>query len=130
MNCVHPKKSKHRYVYTLFLGHPQAQHLSLLKSIFQKRNLGDPSINIGNNLFPALTIFSQPNGILKRVASNGFDLVYPAHRRPPTAPFPLNFSFYHHLLQTQFIASYNMTKKPCYPLFAYRYQSHFYLKHV
>jgi len=68
----------------------------------------------------ALAIFSQSNGVLQRVASDGFDVVYLAHQRSPTATFSLNLSFDHHLLQTRSITSYDMTKKLCYPLFAYR----------
>lgn len=33
------------------------------------------------------------------LASDGFDLVHPTHRYSPVAPFPLNLSSDHHLLQ-------------------------------
>lgn len=84
----------------------------LLKSILQKRKFGDPLTDVGNNLFPELSVFYRPNGSFLGKASNKLVLIYPTHWCFPTAPSPFDLSFNHQLLQARSISSCDKAKEP------------------
>jgi len=92
--------------------------------IFQKHNLDDRSVNIGNDLFRALAIFSQPNGVLQRGGQRRFRSGLSSASAFSHGSFsPRSFLRSSSSRDPIHYFLCNVTEKPCYPPFARRCQS-------
>lgn len=57
------RKTGRRLLGTVYLSSHARLFLLLLKSVFRNRKFGHPSVDVGNDFIPKLTVSCRPNGL-------------------------------------------------------------------